>query len=88
MRLLKNHLKKNLGVFLDSNLTMSKQLSNLCRTAYLNICIIRQFLTEATLVGCRILNRLDHCNFLPASTTSDQMSRIQHVQNSAAKVML
>ena len=33
----------------------------------------------------RILNRLDYCNSLPAGTTSEQMSCIQRVQNSAAK---
>ena len=30
--------ENNLGVLLDSSLTMSKQVSNLCCTAYLEIC--------------------------------------------------
>ena len=73
---------------------MSEQVSNLCRTAYLEIRklgIIRPFLTEKAttqLVCTRILNRLDYCNFLLAGTTSEQMSRIQRVQNSAAKLIL
>ena len=29
---------KNLDVFLDSSLTLSEQVSNLCRTAYLEMC--------------------------------------------------
>ena len=35
----------------------------------------------------RILNRLDYCNSLLAGTTLEQMSRIQRVQNSAAKLI-
>ena len=81
-------LVKRHGVFLDSSLTMSKQVSNLCRTAYLEIRslgIIRPFLTKKAItqpVCSRILNRLDYCNSLLAGTTSEQMSRIQRVQNS------
>ena len=85
---------KSLYVFFYSNLTMSKQVGNLCRTAYLEICrlgIIRPFLTEKAtmqIVCPRILNRLDYCNSLPAGTTSEQMSCIQRVQKSAAKLIL
>ena len=85
---------KSLYVFFYSNLTMSKQVGNLCRTAYLEICrlgIIRPFLTEKAttqIVCCRILNRHDYCNSLLAGTTSEQMSRIQRFQNSAAKLIL
>ena len=73
---------------------MSKQVSNLCRTAFLEIRrvdFIRPFLTEKAttqLVCSRILNRLDYCNSLLAGTTLEQMSRIQRVQNSAAKLIL
>ena len=73
---------KSLGVFLDSSLTMSKQVSNLCRTAYLEIRrlgIIRPILTEKAttqFVCSRILNRLDYCVSLVAGTTSEQISRI------------
>ena len=76
---------KSLGIFLDSSLTMSKQVSNLCRTAYLEIRrlgIIRPILTEKAttqLVCSRILNRLDYCVSLLAGTTSEQISRIQCV---------
>ena len=82
------------GIFLDSNLTMSKQVGNLCRTAFLEIRrlgIVGPFLTEKAptqLVCSRILNRLDNCNSFLAGTTSEQMSRIQRVQNSAAKLIL
>ena len=95
MRFLSNHLlKKSLGEFLDSSLTMSKQLSNLCHTAYLEIRrlgIIRPFLTEKAttqLVFSRILNRLHCCSSLLAGATSEQLSCIQCVQNSAARVIL
>ena len=82
---------KRLGVLLDSSLTRSKQVGNLCRMAYLEIhrsCTLRPFLTETAttqLVCSRILNRLHYCNSLLAGTTSEQMSHIQSIQNSAAK---
>jgi hypothetical protein len=56
---------KNLGVYLDSTMSMIKQVSNLCRCAYLEIrriSTIRPFLTDkaaAQLVCSRVLSRLD-----------------------------
>ena len=85
---------KSLYVLLDSNLTVSKQVGNLCRRALLEIRrfgIIGPFWTEKAItqpVCCRILNRLDCCNSLLAGTTSEQMSRIQRVQNNAANLIL
>ena len=95
MRFPSNHyLEKKNSVFHDSSLTMSKQVINLSRTAYLEnrkSGIIRPFLNEKAttqLVCSGILNRPDYYNSLLAGTNSEQMSRIQRVQNSAAKLIL
>jgi hypothetical protein len=85
---------KNLGVYLDQTMSMKKQVSNLCRCAYLEIRrigTIRPFLTDkaATQLVCsRVLSRLDYCNSLLAGVTSEQIGRVQRVQNSAAKLVL
>ena len=86
--------KSSARIFLDSGLTMEKQVSNVCRTAYLKIRkigIIRHFRSDKTtaqLVRTHILtnlSRLNYCNSLLAGVTSQQ---IPHIQNSAAKLVL
>ena len=60
---------KNLGVTLDSNLSMSRHISNTCKAAYIqirHISSIRHLLTTQatqTLVCSLVLSRLDYCNF-------------------------
>ena len=59
---------RNLGVILDSKLSMKKHVIKICQTAYFElkrISSIRRFLTEdaaKTLVTSYILSRLDYCN--------------------------
>ena len=59
---------KNLGVTLDSNLSMSQQISNTCKAEYIqirHISSIRHLLTTQatqTLVCSLVLSRLDYCN--------------------------
>ena len=85
---------KNLGVFLDPQLGMKKHVSNICRSAYLEIRRvgkIRKFLTvkTATRLACsRVLTRLDYCNSLLGGVTKDQIQRLQRAQNSAARMVL
>ena len=61
---------KNLGVTLDSNLSMSQHISNTCKAAYIQIRHISSIRhlnlttqTTQTLVCSRVLSRLDYCNF-------------------------
>ena len=61
---------KNLGVTLDSNLSMFQHISNTCKAAYIqirHISSIRHLLTNQTtqtLVRSLVLSRLDYCNSL------------------------
>ena len=61
---------KNLGVTLDSNLSMSQHIGNTCKAAYIqirHISSIRHLLTTQatqTLVCSLVLSRLDFCNSL------------------------
>ena len=84
---------KSLGVVLDSSLTMSYHISSVCRSAYLElrrISATRPFLTTsatATLVCSRVLSRIDYCNSLLAGITSDQIARLQRIQNKSARLI-
>ena len=61
---------KNLGCWLDANLSMSKHITNICKSAFFylhNIRSIKKYLHEDslhTLVHAFITNRLDYCNSL------------------------
>ena len=74
---------RNLGVILDSYLSMKKHVTKIGQTAYFElkrISSIRRFLTEAatkTLVSCYILSRLDYCNcLLMGSKSSNTNARV------------
>jgi hypothetical protein len=61
---------KNIGVMLDSNLSMSSQISSVCRDSYLqiyNISKIRTYLDKkstVTLVHAMVTSKLDSNNSL------------------------
>jgi len=85
---------KNLGVMLDTSLSMKQHISSICRTCYFQlrrISSIRSYLTtEATtkLVVTTILSRLDYCNSLLAGLPSSSISKLQRIQNSSARLIL
>ena len=85
---------RNLGVYLDNNLSLDKQVSSICKAAYLHlrrISCIRQHLTNEaanTLVCAFVLSRLDYCNSLLSSLPQYQLDRLQKIQNHAARLVL
>ena len=85
---------KNLGVYLDSTLSMEDHINNLCRVLNFELRRlgqIRQFLNEnavKTLVCSFILSRLDYCNSLLYGISKQQLNRLQRIQNHAARLVL
>ena len=85
---------KNLGLTLDSHLTMNAHVSNIARTCYFELrrlTSIRRFLTStatATLVSAFALSRIDYCSSLLFGSTHDVTSHLQRIQNYAARVIL
>ena len=68
---------------------MQQHISSVCRAAYLElrrVASIRPYLT-AQLVSSAITSRLDYCNSTLAGLPL-QISRLQRVQNNAAKLVL
>ena len=84
---------KNLGVYLDSGLTMDSHISNVCKTCYFhlrNIGNIRHLITRDTaalLVRTLILTRIDYCNSLLCGISNQQLQRFQKIQNHAARIV-
>ena len=84
---------RNIGAYFDSELKMSDQVNNMCRSAWLNlykIGKIRQYLTTdqaKTAVHAYVTSKLDANNALLAGTTVELKSKLQRVQNAAAKLI-
>ena len=85
---------RNLGVTLDQTLSFQEHISSVCRSCYLELRRIgstRHLLTaDATkiLVSAFVLSRLDYCNSLLAGCPQTVLSKLQKLQNYAARLVL
>ena len=85
---------KVLGVTIDSKLSFDKHIGNICSAAFFHLQglkHIRKSLDKFTAksVACSIIgSRLDYCNAILAGVSEHSISRLQRVQNSAARVVL
>ena len=85
---------KYLGVKIDQVLSMQDQVSSICRACFLElrrIASLRPFISSticAQLVIALITSRLDYCNSILDGLPSEQISRLQRVQNNAARLVL
>ena len=72
---------------------MSKQVQNVCKTAYIQlrrISSIRHLLTPKatqTLICSLVLSRLDYCNSLLYGLPDATLGRLRRVQNMAARII-
>ena len=84
---------RNLDVVFDSHLTMDPHVNNVCRAASLalhKIGKIRNYLdqqTTETLVHAFVSSRLDNCNSLLYGLPDSRLKKLQHIQNSAARLV-
>ena len=85
---------RNLGVTLDSTLSLHQHVMNVCRVVYLElrrISSIRNLLSVdavKTLVCSLVLSCLDYCNSLLVGLPQYLIKRLQGVQNAAARSIL
>ena len=88
-----SHNVKNLGIVVDTNLTMEKHISHIRKVCYFElrkIAKIRPFFTvEATnkLICAFVLSRLDYCNSLMVGLPDNKIYKLQQVQNNAARLV-
>ena len=84
---------KNLGVYLDSRLSFDKQVSETCKASYFHIRALRHIRSSLTAEAAKTVataivgSRLDYCNSLLAGTSVSNLSRLQLVQNTLARVV-
>ncbi len=84
---------KNLGIYLDSRLTLSSQIVQLkikCFRTLRNICKIRFLLNKDQLkviVSSLVVSCLDYCNGLYYGITERLLNQLQLIQNAAAKAI-
>ncbi|KAK7092145.1 hypothetical protein V1264_009742 [Littorina saxatilis] len=84
---------RDLGIFLDSDLSMKHHVMKVCQSAYIElkrIGSIRPYLTEdatKTLVSSYILSRLDYGNSVLIGCPQSVIHPLQRVQNSAARLV-
>jgi len=90
---LADHIKV-LGVTLDKHLTFDDHVSAVCKSAYYHIRAMRHIrpaITEdmAKSVACALVGaRLDYANSVLFGVTSKNVTRLQHVQNATARVVV
>ena len=84
---------RNLGVILDSAITLSPQVNNVCRLSYYHlrrVNKIRKYLTEyavKTLVQALVTSRADYCNGIYFGLPAKHTRKLQLVQNASARVI-
>ena len=86
----------NLGVYLDSELTLESQVSKLCQVCYIFTYVVyarcvdrfRRNLYARCMVHAFVTSRVDHCNGLLYGSYSYPLDRLQSVLNSTARLVL
>jgi hypothetical protein len=84
---------RNLGVFMDNNFRMEHQINQICRSSYGQLRAIRRmkdYLDRQTLeilMHAFITSKLDYCNSLLSGVPQHLLSKLQKVQNAAARIL-
>ena len=84
---------RNLGVSIDSQLSMDVHVAAVCRSGYYQLrqlrLLTRSLTTAAaeTVVHAFVSSRLDYCNALLYGVSDRLMRRLQSVQNAAARLV-
>ena len=84
---------RDLGITVDSHLTLNSHINSICKGCCLairNISRIRKYLNQADcekLVHSFVTSRLDSCNSILYSLPESQLSKLQRIQNIAARLV-
>ena len=85
---------RNLGVTMDANLTLSSHIHDLCKKAFFfinSIGRIRKYVPPdplKRLLNALVISHLDHCNSLLYGLPSNELAKLQRVQNTAARLIV
>ena len=84
---------RNLGMIFDNSISMDTHINQVCKTAFYHIHNIRRiskYLSQEslkTLVHAFVMSRLDYCNSLLYGLPKYRISKLQQVQNAAARLI-
>ena len=84
---------KSLGVHLDSKMFFDKHVSEVCRASYFHIRTLHHIRSSITTDAAKTVasaivgSHLDYCNSLLSGTSVLNLSRLQLVQNTLARVV-
>ena len=84
---------RNLGVIFDSKLDMKDHIAAVCRSSFFQlrkIGSIRKYLSNdicSTLIHSFVTSRIDYCNSLLANLPKCVLTKLQKVQNVAARIL-
>ena len=84
---------RNLGVMMDATMSMSSQISSICKSVWYqlrNLGFIRKYLTQSAaekIVHALISSRLDFGNALLFNLPQTKLAQIQRLQNAAARII-
>ena len=87
-----SNLARNLVSWFDNNMTMVTHITKTCKSAFYwlhNLNRIRKYLNKhdtETLLRALLTSRLDYCNSLLYGLPNTQLSKLQRVQNAAARL--
>ncbi len=85
--------QENLGVIFDANLTFDPHVRNTVKASFFhlrNIAKLRPMLTFSVaekLINTFVFSCIDYCNALLAGVSKATLSKLQLVQNSAARIL-
>ena len=84
---------KNLGVWFNSDFSLSKHVQSVCKSCFVKLRDfrhVRRFLTHDVSVlvaNALVSSRLDYCNSLFRSLSKFNLCKLQCIQNSAARIV-
>ena len=81
---------KNLGVWFNSDFSLSKHVQNVCKSCFVKLRDFRRFLTHdvSVLVANALASsHLDYCNSLFLSLSKFNLRKLQCIQTSAARIV-
>ena len=85
---------RNIGVTFDHNLTMDQQITSICKPAFCRLSNIRKiwkYISQhaaETIVHSLVSSILDNCNALLCGVSKNLITRLQHVQNCAERLIV
>ena len=85
---------KKLGVTIDSSLSFDAHVNNTCKASHFHLRALRHVResisveTAKTIAVAVVGSRLDYCNSILVGTSVKNISKLQRVQNSAARIVL